>query len=259
MGYDGDMPSWNIHTAHVERLLADHRACDVGIEDANAFLFGNYVPDVYVGFMVPDVSMHVDYCVTHFARLSMIPVSDADSYWDLYIACRAPETPAGTSLILGAWAHLVADRFYNGSFRTFWHEHDVPGGDQQRIAKQADYDLFGHTLGISSLVEATPALLQAAHDFRPYRILPEDVQRSIAAANRITRDSATPPAGELGFRLLDPRWFETVFEACNERFVVWLQAWQQLVQEGKPAFSADIRAHAGLQAPIPDTNDWMNR
>jgi hypothetical protein len=253
------MPSWNIHTAHVERLLAHHRAHDLGIEDANAFLFGNFVPDVYVGFMVPDVSMHVDYCVTHFARLSMIPVSDADLYWDFYIACRAPETPSGMSLVLGAWAHLVADRFYNGRFRTFWHTHDVPGGDEQRIAKQADYDLFGHTLGISSLVKATPELLEAAYDFRPYRILAEDVRRAVDTANRITRESANPPAGGCHFRLLDPRWFEAVFAACDERLAVWLQAWQQLEREGKPAFAADIRAQAGLQAPIPDTNDWMNR
>ena len=64
------MPSWNIHTAHVERLLADCEPDDLGIEDVNAFLFGNYVPDIYLGFMVADITFHVDYCRTWPSRTS---------------------------------------------------------------------------------------------------------------------------------------------------------------------------------------------
>ena len=39
------MPSWNIHTAHVERLLREEGAAALGVVDVNAFLFGNFVPD----------------------------------------------------------------------------------------------------------------------------------------------------------------------------------------------------------------------
>ena len=32
------MPSWNIHTAHVERLLSQRTPDDLGIEDVNAVI-----------------------------------------------------------------------------------------------------------------------------------------------------------------------------------------------------------------------------
>ena len=44
------MPSWNIHTAHVERLLREEGAARLGVRDVNAFLFGNFLPDIYVGY-----------------------------------------------------------------------------------------------------------------------------------------------------------------------------------------------------------------
>ena len=256
--YHGGMPSWNIHTAHVERLLATHSPASLGIDDTNAFLFGSFAPDVYVGFMVPDVSFRIDYCTTHLARISLIPVADADLFWNLYIAYRRPSNASGMSLVLGAWAHLVADRYYNGNFRTFWHTHDVPGGDEQRIRKQADFDLFGHYLGISSHVQPTPELLDAAYEFKPYRILAEDVHRSVIVADQTVYKSAQPPAsGE--YQLLDERWLSGVFDACNERIAVWLEAWQELVAEDKPILAADIRARAGLPRATRDTNDWMNK
>jgi len=257
--YDVSMPSWNIHTAHVERLFADHEPADLGIEDANTFLFGNFAPDIYVGFMVPDVSFRIDYCTTHLARISLIPVADADLFWNLYIAYRTPQHPTGLSLVLGAWAHLLADRFYNGNFRTFWQTHDVPGGDEQRIRKQADFDLFGHYLGIRSHVHVTSELLAAAYDFKPYRILEEDVMRSIRVASDIVNASAKQPAGPGHFQLLDEQWLTGVFEACNDRMVVWLQAWRELLAEGHPVLASDVRERAGLPRAKRDTNDWMKK
>ena len=58
------MPSWNIHIAHVQRLLHEQDARALGICDANAFLFGNLVPDVYVGYLVRPTSRTVPYRVT---------------------------------------------------------------------------------------------------------------------------------------------------------------------------------------------------
>ena len=250
------MPSWNIHTAHVERLFAERKPAELGIDDANTFLFGNFAPDIYVGFMVPNVSFRIDYCTTHLARISLIPVADADLFWNLYIAYRTPTSPSGLSLVLGAWAHLVADRYYNGNFRRFWQTHDVPGGDEQRIRKQADFDLFGHYLGIHSRVQETSQLLQAAYDFKPYRILAEDVARSIIVADDIVRKASQPPA-VCEYRLLDEQWLTSVFEACNERIIVWLEAYQQLLAEGRPVLAADVRDRAGLPKATRDTNDWM--
>ena len=62
------MPSWNIHTAHVERLLREEGAARLGVRDVNAFLFGNFLPDIYVGYMVPVPVVRLrDYRETHFA------------------------------------------------------------------------------------------------------------------------------------------------------------------------------------------------
>ena len=60
------MPSWNIHIAHAEGLLEDGGPFAGVVRDRNAFLFGNFVPDIYVGYMVPSVAEPIPYRVTHF-------------------------------------------------------------------------------------------------------------------------------------------------------------------------------------------------
>ena len=239
------MPSWNIHTAVAERVIADDQGLLEGV-DANAFLFGNYVPDIYVGFMVPDATLHVDYCITHVAELDLVPVPDADRFWNHYIARRAPSTPAGWGLVLGAWAHLVADRYYNGRFRSFYTARGMTLGEELRKGKQGDFDLFGRTLGISNLVEATPELLDAAWSFSPYRILPDDVHRSIDVANRIVAEGSALPASHDEYRLLSAEWMNDVLEDCIERILTWLSAWRRLQDEGQRCLSAAIRQAAGL-------------
>lgn len=249
VGYHGAiMPSWNIHTAHVERLLARCPGDKLGIADANAFLFGNYVPDIYVGFMVPDVSYHIDYCMTHAAAVNRIPLPDGDYFWDRYIAKRMPKTPAGASLALGAWAHLVTDRCYNSRFRVFCHTHDTPMGELLRVQKQADFDLFGRALSISREVEVTPALLEAAYSFVPYRIGHQDVMRAAEVANDIVRENAVPASDANHYQLLPREWMVDAFDACDELLAIWLLAWRKLVHEGARCMAADVRERAGLPA-----------
>lgn len=239
------MPSWNIHTAHVERLLAAYEPAAVGIDDVNAFLFGNYVPDVYLGFMVHDVGFRIDYCLTHLAGVSVIPLPDADKFWDDYVFRRRPKSPVGVSLTLGAWAHLLADRVYNERFRAFCETHEVPEGDELRILKQADYDLFGRGLGISSCVRETPELLEAARCFRPYCIMPADVAKAIETAGAIVRGDDGAPAGD-GYRLLSAKWMNDVFDECDSLQARWLERWQKLEREtGSQVSSEDIRAALG--------------
>ena len=251
------MPSWNIHTAHVESLLGAHRAEDLGIADTNAFLFGSYVPDIYVGFMVSDVSLHIDYCITHIAKISMIPLADADCFWDHYVARRTPSSPAGLSLVLGAWAHLVADRFYNSRFRAYAVSHEMPEGDEMRLGKQGDFDLFGRSLGITSLVCPTDELIEAAWKFRPYSIFADDVKRAADVANGIVRESQASAPSPNGYQLLTAEWLTSVFKACDERLLIWLEAWQRLKAQGSPCLAADVRAEAGLSPATLDDPDWM--
>lgn len=74
------MPSWNIHIAQAERLLARDGACARFVRDANAFLFGNLVPDIPVGYMVPGAP-HITYRETHFTEPVPIPKPDEERFW----------------------------------------------------------------------------------------------------------------------------------------------------------------------------------
>ena len=69
-----------------------------GIGDENAFLFGNYVPDIYVGYMVPDASCRVDYCLTHLACPNTIPLPQASWFWDIYVVRRPFPSAAAASV-----------------------------------------------------------------------------------------------------------------------------------------------------------------
>lgn len=96
------MPSWNVHTAHVQRLLAEGPASAFGIRDVDAFLFGNYVPDVYIGYMLPRPSGILPYSLTHFADPCAIPIPRDDEFWDLYVEPTAPlpaDVPLGPAPI----------------------------------------------------------------------------------------------------------------------------------------------------------------
>lgn len=241
------MPSWNIHTAHVERLLAENQMQDMGIADSNVFLFGNYVPDVYLGFMVHDTTYRLDYCLTHNAQPNVIPIPDANRFWDecIWHRTRKPKSPEVLALTLGAWAHLAADRIYNASFREFCETHDTPKGDELRQRKQADFALFGSSLDISSIVEITPSLLDAANRFRPYSILPDDVHRAVDVASAITNSSGKrPKAGT--YQLLSSTWMHSTFDACHEFLATWLTTWQALIHDNRPAAAGDICRQAGL-------------
>lgn len=92
------MPSWNVHTAHVQRLLREGRPSDYGIRDVNAFLFGNFVPDIYLGYMVKEPSGILPYRLTHFADPGHIPIPRAQEFWDTYVE---PTLPVPDNVPLG--------------------------------------------------------------------------------------------------------------------------------------------------------------
>lgn len=85
------MPSWNIHIAHAEGLLEDGGPFAGVVRDRNAFLFGNFVPDIYVGYMVPSVAEPIPYRVTHFAAPEHIPKPREAEFWHTYVAPMAHE------------------------------------------------------------------------------------------------------------------------------------------------------------------------
>ncbi|MDO5118205.1 MAG: zinc dependent phospholipase C family protein [Eggerthellaceae bacterium] len=239
------MPSWNIHIAHAEALMSAHAPEGLGIADPNAFLFGSCVPDIYVGFMVPDAIMRIDYRITHRAAGHLVPVPDADTYWDGYMVKRRVSTEAGLSLLLGTWAHLATDACYNARFRVHCKEHEAVIDDGLRRRKQSDFDLFGRLMGISSHIEVNDALIEAAWGFPPYRILEEDVRRAIAVADAIVDASGQVDETE-GYKELDAEWLQDTFDTCDRQLAQWLETWQRFEANGQHPDSAQIREEAGL-------------
>lgn len=89
------MPSWNIHIAQSERLLARGGAVARFIRDRNAFLFGNVVPDIFVGYMVPGIERPIPYRITHCAEPERIPKPREGEFWNAYVVPLLPAVEGG--------------------------------------------------------------------------------------------------------------------------------------------------------------------
>lgn len=258
------MPSWNIHIAQTERLLERGGAVAHAVRDANAFLFGNLVPDIMVGYMVPGIDQPIPYRLTHFAAPEFIPKPREREFWDTYVAPQyarltaddlqcarvlpttieqernaidrvhfpqrfadqvAEGAPAGESddaapylpssartlfdLLLGTWAHLLADNLWNTRVNQFLDEHGGKPSEQFRIKKQGDFDGFGKMLPISSIPRETSELLQAAAAFPQYTIAAPHVHDAIVVTHEIVRTNGVPD--HVPYQLLTEDFFEITF------------------------------------------------
>lgn len=213
------MPSWNIHTAHVERLLREEGAAALGVRDVNAFLFGNLAPDVYVGYMVPRTTVRIDYKLTHHAVREHIPLPRYQEFWDFYVAGRDEVS----DVVLGAWAHLAADHVYNAHTRAYLARIGMAPGEEVRIGKQADFALFGRTLDISLVPRADEALLAQCADFPPYSLLEADVRAAVRVAEGIVeKNRAEHVTGEPGYQLLTAGFFEAARCEAHETILAGL-------------------------------------
>ena len=215
------MPSWNIHTAHVERLLREEGAAALGITDVNAFLFGNLAPDIYVGYMVPNITHRIDYKLTHLALREHIPLPRADEFWEFYVARQEHVT----DLALGAWAHIAADHVYNAHTRAYLEKIGVAPGERARVGKQADFALFGRTLDISLTPHVDEALLKQCAAFGPYSILERDARAAVEAAQEIVeKNQAEHVDGMPEYQLLSADFFEAARQEAHEKIVAGLKA-----------------------------------
>ncbi len=307
------MPSWNIHIAHAETLLAREGGIAAAVRDRNAFLLGNVVPDIRVGYMVPGIADPLPYRITHFAKPGHIPKPREWEFWDTYIvpafAGAAPSgivpgpdevvervaddrepisweellgaearadasAGAGTGpdpehesalaaavpcplfplqedierlnrihyphryvgapplaeesagahactkadvaqslrdMLLGIWVHLLADNIWN----TRVNEHlDSIGGkpsEEFRIKKQGDFDWFGKTLGIASIVRATDRVVEAAARYPQYSISRDEVLYTAGVVHEVVRENPGDPEHP-PYRLLNDEFFSSTFE-----------------------------------------------
>ena len=215
------MPSWNIHTAHVERLLREEGAEALGITDVNAFLFGNVVPDIYVGYMVPNTTFRIDYKLTHLALREHIPLPRHDDFWEFYIERQEHVS----DMTLGAWAHLAADHVYNAHTRAYLKRIGVEPGERARVGKQADFALFGRTLDISLVPHVDQALLAQCASFGPYSILERDARAAVrSAAEIVEKNRAEHVSGTPAYQLLTAEFFDAAREEANAVIVAGLRS-----------------------------------
>lgn len=219
------MPSWNIHTAHVERLLREEGAARLGVRDVNAFLFGNFLPDIYVGYMVPVPVAHLrDYRETHFADGGAIPSPNYQAFWDRFVVgCGAAAGGSLHDLVLGAWAHLVCDSVYNTRTRAYIASIGVKAGDVTRKRKQLDFALFGRTFDISLRPCVTPELIAACAAYPQYPVIEADVREAVAVAGRIVDENHEGLIRSVPtYDLLTPEFFSAASEEANETIVAGL-------------------------------------
>ena len=225
------MPSWNIHTAHAERLLSQNSPESLGIGCVDAFLLGNLLPDIYVGYMVPDVSHKIPYRDTHFAEPTFVP---EPRYWEFVERYAAPDEEGRVSdLVLGAWAHLVADHDYNAHNNAYIAARGIKPGEKTRIRKQGDFDLFGKTLNISRAPQITPEVLRQCAAFTQYKLDEQDMYRTQAAMERIVADNTAHHIdGRPSYSMLNEAFFASTFDGVTEHIRSGLAAYAS----GDPAW-----------------------
>lgn len=212
------MPSWNIHIAHAERLLAEEGARDLGVMDIDAFLLGNLLPDIYVGYMVPDATTRIDYKLTHLTLRHHIPVPRCDEFWDFYcVNPRGYGASCVTDLVKGAWCHLVCDHVYNQHTRERLKGLGVQAGEKARIGKQADFADYGRTLSISRVPAVTREVAEQCEAFPQYRVAEVDARKAVEVASRIVEENTINHIdGVPEYRLLSADFFKAASEEAQE-------------------------------------------
>jgi len=220
------MPSWNVHTAHVERLLREHSPEDLGIRNVDAFLFGNYVPDVYVGYMVKDTTRTIDYRVTHFVEPGFIPEPAFWQFWQEWALPSADGEGRVSDVVLGAWAHLVADNGYNHCVNEYLLARGTKFDTQIRIRKQSDFELFGRTRDIRMVCRPSEDLLGQARDFPQYSLDPRDSLAAIDVAKRIVQTNQRDHLSRMpSYSLLSEGLFDQMSNVVNQRLARGLMAY----------------------------------
>ena len=218
------MPSWNIHTAHAERLLVEEGPDALCIRDQDAFLLGNLAPDIYVGFMVPKASKKIEYKDTHFADPSFVP---EPRYWEFFERYARPSAGGRVSdVVLGAWVHLVADNVYNHHSNAFIYAHGIQPGDTTRERKQGDFALFGRTLDISRAPRPTDEVIAQAAAFPQYAIDEVDVRETCTVMEDIVADNALRHVtGRPAYDMLPAEFFDAAFGEAHALMLAGLCAY----------------------------------
>ncbi len=306
-------------------MLAREGGLAAVVRDRNAFLFGNVLPDIRVGYMVPGIVEPIPYRITHFAKPEHIPKPREWEFWDIYVApALAGEAPCGATgcelftlrreldrinrvhypqryadtaaavdpprgavagtvgasasassgasfgggansavgvmgadscaptpvrlsccdaapnhaggvgapaagaalfdadvaqsvrdMVLGTWLHLLADNVWNVRVNEYLDSIGGKPSEGFRIKKQGDFNWFGKTLSISSIVCATDRLVAAAGGFPQYPISRDEVLYTAAVVHETVRENPGNPEHP-PYRLLNDDFFASAFAEVAE-------------------------------------------
>lgn len=221
------MPSWNIHTALAERVLDEEGPERLGIRDVDAFLLGNLAPDVHVGYMVAPkrLSRKLKYRFTHFTPPSIVP---EPAYWKFFERYGdQAEGPAG-DMVLGCWAHLVADHTYNVRSNRFLWDNGIEPCDAVRKRKQGDFDVYGCQAVASRAPHATAGVIAQATAFPQYAFTEGDVVAACESMEGIVaKDAARRAEGLPGYQMFDQAFLDEAFAAAGRIIAQGLLAYAQ--------------------------------
>lgn len=100
------MPGWIMHLVTANEVSKKLQV------DKNSFLFGNLLPDVYNGYIVSNLSNHIDHGVSHYDTKEKIEgktysLPDIEGFIQLY------KNKLNNSVILGYATHLMTDYYWN--------------------------------------------------------------------------------------------------------------------------------------------------
>lgn len=234
------MPSWNIHIAHATALIDDMGMDALGISQRDAFLFGHVLPDVYVGYLLPDARPLRDYRDTHWTHDAHIPLPSYQGFYKAYIT----DYRAADDMVKGAWLHLMCDHVYNKATREVLMARGLQPSDALRECKQADFAAFGATLTRHICPEKTPELLAQAYRFPQYPLDEDVVDGALVLIEDFARQrytEAVRPAGytsdgyqperiqhSLEYSLLDDAFFARTFARAHELMKTSCEAVQRL-------------------------------
>ena len=239
------MPSWNVHIAHADRLLekgAGYLGVDIHYPDA--FLLGNVAPDVHIGFMVPDYSHKVRYGRSHQSYPGSLPIPSYKRYQRNFMDglnpaeyllqtvfiqpnvsyCSAEQRSLVDQrqlreFIVGIWCHLVCDHVYNTHTRAFLRAHHIPTGEDARIRKQADFDVYGRSLDMNRLPEASDELFAVAAAHPQYGFTHSDVEQTLQVIQRIAEENRQNSVSSPQYQMLDTEFFSSAYKEAEETLV----------------------------------------
>lgn len=149
------MSSWVMHLITATEISKNF---DI---DEDCYLLGNVIPDAYVGYVVKDMSQHVDYDTSHYTERMRVGrgyrrLPNAATFERRYQGLK--ENP----VLLGYLSHLATDYFWNQYSFSKHYQYNEEGkvigicdgdgkfksGDAEfaRIAKQGDFKVFSDYL-----------------------------------------------------------------------------------------------------------------